>query len=229
MLWTGAHHLRGQSHPGREGGAGSQNLLDSAYGSDAGELVFPGRVYLCSGICAHVCGPVVQRTLDGWEVLRLPFGPWAFASAQISIEDDGAGSNLLGPLLKGPGLLWLQGWAQVPWEAPCLPSTLGSRSCCQELTQEAAGARTLCPPPGETSPSRGKGCESLSAGLPRQGWRRRLRRPRAWLQAGPKWAVEGQWVPWHPGQSADTQPSMDNWCPLSPPCEKWGRRAPSTG
>ena len=93
-------------------------VLDSACGSDAGVSVFPGRACLCSGVCAHahvglafLHFSVVQRSLGGWEVLTSPFGSWAFASVQMSIEDGCMGLVFAGPLLKGPGLLWLQGWA----------------------------------------------------------------------------------------------------------------------
>ena len=129
-------------------------VLDSAYGSDAGESVFLGRVYLCSGICTHACGPcIVRRTLDGWEVLRLPFGPWAFTSAQISIEDDGAGSNLCWPSAQRPRAPVAAGvGSSALGKLPCLPSTLGSRSCCQGSPRRQPEPGPSAPLPG-TSPS----------------------------------------------------------------------------
>ena len=129
-------------------------VLDSAYGSDAGESVFLGRVYLCSGICTHACGPcIVRRTLDGWEVLRLPFGPWAFTSAQISIEDDGAGSNLCWPSAQRPRAPVAAGvGSSALGKLPCLPRALGCRSCCQCLPRRQLEPGPSTPLPG-TSPS----------------------------------------------------------------------------
>lgn len=107
----------------------------------------------------------------------LPFGPWAFASAQMSIEDDGAGSGLHWPSAQRPRVPVSAGvGSSVLGKLPCLLSALGSCSWSRD------------PPPRswEQAPAgRGKGCESLSTKLPRQG-RGLLRKGRgAWLQAGP--------------------------------------------
>ena len=125
-----------------------------------------------------------------------------------------------GPLLKGPGLLWLQGWARVPWgSCPASPAPWAAAAVARA---HPGGSRSQDPLPAsrEQAPAgRGKGCESLSTELPRQGWGT-LRGPGAWLQAGPRWAVEGQCPPpLAPGRNADTQPSIGNWYPLSPPYE----------
>ena len=118
-------------------------------------------------MCTHTCGPcVVQRSLGGWEVLTLPL---AFASAQMSTEDDGAGSGLRWPSAQRP---WAPVGAGVGLSAlgklPCLPRVLSCRSCCQ-----CSPRRQLEPGPSasrEQAPAgRGKGCESLSTELPRRG------------------------------------------------------------
>lgn len=94
---------------------------------------------------------------------------WAFASTQMSIEDDGAGSGLCWPSAQRP---WAPVGAGVGLSAlgklPCLPRVLSCRSCCQCLPR-----RQLEPGPSasrEQAPAgRGKGCESLSTELPRRG------------------------------------------------------------
>lgn len=62
----------------------------------------------------------------------LPFGPWAFASAQMSIEDDSAGSGLHWPSAQRPRVPVSAGVdLSVLGKLPCLLSALGSCSCWQ--------------------------------------------------------------------------------------------------
>ena len=185
--------------------------------------MFPSRACLCSDVCGSC---VVRRTLGGWEILTSPFGPWAFASSQMYIEADGAGLVFAGPLLRGPGLLWLQGWARVPWGS--CPASPGLWAAAAVANACPGGSWSQDPPPRsrEQAPAgRGKGCESLSTELPRQGWGT-LRGPGAWLQAGPRWAAEGQWAPYPWRQIKMQMPSPGWWvgCPgqsegliISPP------------
>ena len=130
--------------------------------------MFPSGACLCSDVCGSC---VVRRTLGGWEILTSPFGPWAFASSQMYIEADGAGLVFAGPLLRGPGLLWLQGWARVPWGS--CPASPGLWAAAAVANACPGGSWSQDPPPHsrEQAPAgRGKGCESLSNEIPRRRW-----------------------------------------------------------
>ena len=181
--------------------------------------MFPSGACLCSDVCGSC---VVRRTLGGWEILTSPFGPWAFASSQMYIEADGAGLVFAGPLLRGPGLLWLQGWARVPWGS--CPASPGLWAAAAVANACPGGSWSQDPPPRsrEQAPAgRGKGCESPSTELPRRGWGVLRRGRGAWLQAGPRWAAEGQRAP-HPWRQVEIQTPSPVWAPgalPSPPHE----------
>ena len=124
-------------------------VLDSACGSDAGVSVFPGRACLCSGVCAHahvglafLHFSVVQRSLGGWEVLTSPFGSWAFASVQMSIEDGCRVWSLLALCSKALGSCGCRGGLECPGEAALPPQGPELPQLLPVLTQEAPGART---------------------------------------------------------------------------------------
>ena len=167
VLWTGGPASQRPVAP-REGLCRGWGWLSRSWTLHVGlmgsDCVSRWALSVFGCMCTHTCGPcVVQRSLGGWEVLTLPL---AFASAQMSTEDDGAGSGLCWPSAQRP---WAPVGAGVGLSAlgklPCLPRVLSCHSCCQ-----CSPRRQLEPGPSasrEQAPAgRGKGCESLSTKLP---------------------------------------------------------------
>ena len=146
-----------------------------------------------------------MRSLGGWEVLTLPFGPWAFTSAQMSIEDDSAGSGLHWPSAQRPLVPVSAGvGSSVLGKLPCLLSALGSFSCwqCSPRRQLEPGPST---PLLGTSPSwqREGLCVTVNpasqarVGAAEEG-------ARSVAPGRPRWAAEGQRAP-HPWRQVELQ------------------------